>query len=42
MKLAFEIYEHDYGDKFSMEHAWRILRHHQKLCASLCLLKGLS
>ncbi|XP_013689416.2 glutathione S-transferase T3-like [Brassica napus] len=30
MKLAIEIYHHDYGAKFTLEHCWRELKNEQK------------
>ncbi|XP_024016528.1 glutathione S-transferase T3-like [Eutrema salsugineum] len=34
MKLAHEIFFNDYSINFSLEHAWRELRHDQKWCTS--------
>ncbi|XP_010468413.1 PREDICTED: glutathione S-transferase T3-like [Camelina sativa] len=34
MKLAHEIYFNDHGHRFSLEHAWLVLRYDQKWCAS--------
>ncbi|XP_024014194.1 glutathione S-transferase T3-like [Eutrema salsugineum] len=35
MKAAHEIFFNDYGAKFTLEHAWRELRHDQKWCSNL-------
>ncbi|XP_024016238.1 glutathione S-transferase T2-like [Eutrema salsugineum] len=35
MKAAHEIFFNDYLIKFSLEHAWRELRHDQKWCTSM-------
>ena len=34
MKLANEIYHHDYGAKFTLEHCWRELKYEQKWLAT--------
>ncbi|XP_010464671.1 PREDICTED: glutathione S-transferase T3-like isoform X1 [Camelina sativa] len=34
MKLAYQIYFNDYNVKFTLEHAWRELRHDQKWCGA--------
>ncbi|XP_010418947.1 PREDICTED: glutathione S-transferase T3-like [Camelina sativa] len=34
MKMAYEIFFNDYKVKFTLEHAWRELRHDQKWCGS--------
>ncbi|XP_020891087.1 glutathione S-transferase T3 [Arabidopsis lyrata subsp. lyrata] len=34
MKLAHQIFTNDYDAKFSLEHAWRELRHDQKWCSA--------
>ncbi|XP_010436204.1 PREDICTED: glutathione S-transferase T3-like [Camelina sativa] len=34
MKMAYQIFANDYKIKFTLEHAWRELRHEQKWCLS--------
>ncbi|XP_024006093.1 glutathione S-transferase T3-like [Eutrema salsugineum] len=40
MKAAGEIFYNDYGVKFTLDHAWRELRHDQKWCATTANKEG--
>ncbi|KAG7625135.1 No apical meristem-associated C-terminal domain, partial [Arabidopsis thaliana x Arabidopsis arenosa] len=38
ISLAHEIFNNDYGYKFPLEHAWRVLRHDQKWCSQASVM----